>query len=146
MHLYFLQFCIENKLQMTNSAEAATCGHVSPCPVFIVMSTVRLHSGTGVSCSQHANGDSRKVGRRGTFQPRRNMEPAKWTINLPCVTPLVALSPAVLTPPPGSGVWSLKSAHLRSPQLVDTSHKSPERLRNDSLESPATATRPPTTR
>ena len=74
------------------------------------------------------------------------MEPAKWTINLPCVTQVVALIPAVLcsvlTPPPGSGVWSLKSAHLRSPQLVDTSHKSQQRRSNDSLESPATATRP----
>ena len=74
------------------------------------------------------------------------MEPAKWTINLACVTQVVALSPAVLTPPPGSGVWSLNSAHLRSPQLVDTSHKSQQRRSNDSLESPATATRPPTTR
>ena len=74
------------------------------------------------------------------------MEPAKWTINLPCVTQVVALIPAVLTPPPGSGVWSLKSAHLRSPQLVDTSHKSQQRRSNDSLESPPLPRAPPTTR
>ena len=101
---------------MTNGAEAATCGHVSPCPVFIVMFTVRLHSGTGVSCSQHANGDSRKVGRRGTFQPRRNMEPAKWTINLPCVTQVVALIPAVLSAHPATWKWSLESEERASPQ------------------------------
>ena len=67
------------------------------------------------------------------------MEPAKWTINLACVTQVVALSPAVLSAHPATWKWSLESEERASPQpaaLVDTSHKSQQRRSNDSLESP----------
>ena len=75
------------------------------------------------------------------------MEPAKWTINLPCVTQVVALSPAVLSAHPATWKWSLESEERASPQpAARPSHKSQQRRSNDSLESPATATRPPSTR
>ena len=44
------------------------------------------------------------------------MEPAKWTINLACVTQVVALSPAVLSAHPATWKWSLESEERASPQ------------------------------
>ena len=75
------------------------------------------------------------------------MEPAKWTINLACVTQVVALSPAVLSAHPATWKWSLESEERASPQpAARTSHKSQQRRSNDSLESPPLPRAPPTTR